>query len=546
MNLLIAASVLALASPGHDPGHDHAPQLGKLSFETSCKAAADAQVLRGLAWLHSFEYQRAERSFAEAAAADPACGIASWGVAMTYYHPLWAAPTGDELAKGTAALAKARSTGARTKRETDYIAALGAFYDGAGQADHGKRVLAYEAAMDQLNRNYPKDREAAVFHALSVIAAGTLDSDPGYARERKAASILNAVLEQEPDHPGVAHYLIHSFDYPALAELALPAARRYAGIAPDSAHAQHMPSHIFTRLGLWDESIRSNRAAEAAARAWAKDSGMSGAWDQQLHAMDYLAYAYLQSGRDTDAQAVLQELGEIHTSNPTPTTAYAVTSIPARVLLERRRWADAAAFELPASLAGMEALTRHKWGEANVRLANAVGAARIGDVPRAKAALARLKEIEASVVVAPGEYDWRKQVSIERQIAEGWLAYAEGRKDDAARIMRAAADLDDATEKHPVTPGAVLPAREQLGELLLELGRPAEALAEYESSLTRAPKRLAGLYGAARAAKLAGDQAKARTYFADLAEVTKAGDAGRSEVKEARAYAAQVADADRR
>jgi tetratricopeptide (TPR) repeat protein len=539
MNLLIAASVLALASPGHDPGHDHAPQLGKVTFETSCSAAADAQVRRGLAWLHSFEYQRAERSFAEAAAADPGCGIASWGVAMTYYHPLWAAPTPDEFHKGRAALVKAREAGAKSQRERDYIAALGTFYD--GDADHKARVLAYQAAMEQLHQRYPDDREATVFDALALIAAGTLDSDPTYARERRAGEMLNVVLKQEPNHPGVAHYLIHSFDYPALAEFALPAARRYASIAPDSAHAQHMPSHIFTRLGLWDESIRSNRAAEAAARAWAATSGMSGAWDQQLHAMDYLAYAYLQSGRDADAQAVLHELSKIHASNPTPTTAYAVTSIPARVLLERRRWAEAAAFELPESLARIEALSRHKWGEANVRFANAIGAARGGDLPRAKAALARLGEIEASLVVAPGEYDWRTQVSIERQIAEAWLAFAEGRKDDALRIMRAAADLDDATEKHPVTPGAVLPAREQLGELLLELGRPAQALSEFEASLKRAPKRLGGLYGAARSARLAGNQDMAKRYFAELAQVTEGSDGSRSEVMEARTFASQTA-----
>jgi tetratricopeptide (TPR) repeat protein len=257
--------------------------------------------------------------------------------------------------------------------------------------------------------------------------------------------------------------------------------------------------------------------------------------------MDYLTYAYLQSGRDAEAEAVFRELTALTRANPTPTTAYAVTSIPARMLLERRRWREAAAFEMPANLSGFEALSKHKWAEANLRFANAVGAARSGDNARAKAAVARLGEIEASVIVPPGEYDWRKQVAIERQIAEGWLAYAEGRKDEAVRIMRAAADLDDATEKHPVTPGSILPAREQLGELLLELGRPAEALAEYRASLKRAPKRLAGLYGAGRAARVAGDADQARHYFAELVEITKAADGNRAEVKEARALATQTA-----
>ncbi|HKP33491.1 MAG TPA: hypothetical protein VJT70_01760 [Sphingomicrobium sp.] len=539
MILILAAALLASASPADEHAHGHGPQLGKVTFQTSCNAQAASLTQLGLAWLHSFEYQRAERSFAEAAAADPSCGIAHWGAAMSYYHPLWAAPTPDEFQKGASALAKARSAGARSQRESDYIAALGAFYDAAGS--HGERVLAYEKAMDRLQRSYPGDSEAAIFHALSLIAAGTIDKDPAYTRERRAGEILNAALKRQPDHPGVAHYLIHSFDYPALADLALPAARRYAGIAPDSAHAQHMPSHIFTRLGLWDEAIASNRAAEAAAKAWAKASGMSGAWDQQLHAMDYLTYAYLQSGRDAEAETVLRELTAIARANPTPTTAYAVTSIPARMLLERRRWEEAATFEMPARLGGLEALSRHKWAEANLRFANAVGAARMGDTARAKAAVARLGEIEASVVVPPGEYDWRKQVAIQRQVAEGWLAYAEGRKDDAVRVMRAAADLDDATEKHPVTPGSILPAREQLGELLVELGEGKEALAAFEASLKRAPKRLAGLYGAGRAARLAGDAAQARRYFAELVEVTKAADGNRAEVKEARAFRAQTA-----
>ena len=400
MKLLLAASVLALASPVEEPGHHHGPQLGKVHFATTCSADAEALFERGLAWQHSFEYQRAARDFSDAAAADPTCGIAHWGVAMSYYHPLWAAPTPGEFEKGTAALAKARKTGARSQREMDYIAALGAFYDGADKADHKTRVLAYEAAMDRLHQRYPDDREAEVFDALALIAAGTLDSDPDYGRERRAGAMLNAVLKEQPDHPGVAHYLIHSFDYPALADLALPAARRYASIAPDSAHAQHMPSHIFTRLGLWEESIGSNRAAEAAAIAWGKASGMSGAWDQQLHAMDYLTYAYLQTGRDGAAQKIFSELVTINGANPTPTTAYAVTSIPARILLEQRRWSEAARFAMPSNLAGLEALTMHKWAAANVQFANAVGAARSGNPASAREHVAKLATIEHSLTVA--------------------------------------------------------------------------------------------------------------------------------------------------
>ena len=542
MIALLAASALALAAGQEHDQHVHAPQLGHLSFESSCRPEAHALLERGLGWLHSFEYREAERTFSQAAAADPACGIAYWGAAMSYYHPLWDAPTRSDLEKGAAALAKARQAGARTARERDYIAALSAFYDGADRRDHKVRVLAYNSAMEQLHQRYPNDREAAVFYALSLIAAGTLDSDPNFAREKEAGAILNNVLASEPDHPGVAHYLIHSFDYPPLAQLALPAARRYASIAPDSAHAQHMPSHIFTRLGLWEESIRSNIASEAAARAYAKAQGMPGSWDQRLHAMDYLAYAYLQTGRDSEVRQVLNDLNAItHADPPTRTVAYAVTAIPARIALERRKWAEAASLELTPNLASLPALENRDWAVAHIHFARAVGAARSGNVTGARQEVAELAQLEQSTPLLPGEYDWRKQVSIERQIAESWLAMKEGREADALVVMRAAADLDDATEKNPVTPGAILPAREQLGELLLELGRPVEALKEYETSLTRAPGRLGAVYGAARAAQLAGKQDDARRYYAEIVDMTKQGDPARAEVQEARAYLAKIA-----
>jgi tetratricopeptide (TPR) repeat protein len=377
---------------------------------------------------------------------------------------------------------------------------------------------------------------------LSLIAAGTMDGDKTYSKQKHAAAILNDVLARNPDHPGVAHYLIHSLDYPALAELALPAARRYASIAPDSAHAQHMPSHIFTRLGLWDEAIKSNLAAEASAKAHATAMGMPGAWDQALHAMDYLTYAYLQTGQDQKALEVFEDLKSTQAADPpSPTAAYAVTAIPARLFLERRRWDEAAAFDLPQNLAGLAALGNHKWAIANVYFAKAVGAARSGKTALAQDQIAKLSAIEQALTIPPGEYDWRKQIAIERQIAGAWIAHAAGKNDDAVRLMRAAADLDDATEKHPVTPGAILPAREQLGELLLALGRSSDALAEYEASLQRAPKRLAGLYGAAQAASLAGNAEKANRYYAELVGMTEKSDGARAEVKNARMIAASLA-----
>lgn len=543
MNLLLAASALALTAPGNQHAHDHGPQLGKVFFETSCSSEAGGLVNQGLGWLHSFEYPEAARAFAKAAEADPACGIAYWGVATSYYHPLWAPPTPAELEKAEAALAAARVAGARSERERAYIAAIETYYRDARTVSHKDRALAYSAAMEQLHRRYPQDREAAVLYALSLIAAGMMDDDPAFAKERSAGAILNQVLAQAPDHPGVAHYLIHNFDYPALADLALPAARRYAGIAPASPHAQHMPSHVFVRLGLWDEAIKSNLASEAASRAFAKAQGLPDSSSERLHAMDYLVYAYLQQGQDARADGVLADLVAIQRVDPPVfTVAYAATAIPARLLLERRQWAEAAALELKDNVRQLAPLDTFRWAQAHTHFARAIGAARSGNAPLASGEVAKLEAIEQAIVVPPGTYDWRAQVAIQRQVAEAWLAYAEGRKEESITLMRAAAELDDSTEKHPVTPGSLLPAREQLGELMLELGRPAEALVAFEASLKRAPKRLAGLYGAARSAKLAGDSEKAGRYYAQLLEQTKGSDGSRAEVKEARAFATQTAE----
>lgn len=520
MNALLTASVAAVVGAMSPGEHHHSSQLGRLSFESTCDLRARGSLEEGLGWLHSFEYEQAAQSFGVAAAADPSCGIAYWGVAMSYYHPLWVPPTSAEMERGKRAIANAKAAGAKSQREKDYIAALDSFYRDSETVGHKSRALAYSAAMERLHARYPDDREAAVFYALSLIAAGTMDRDPTFAKEKQAAAILNKVLALNPDHPGVAHYLIHSFDYPPLAELALPAARRYASIAPASAHAQHMPSHIFTRLGLWDEAIKSNVAAEASARKMGVAMGMPGASAEQLHAMDYLTYAYLQTGQDEKALKVFDELKAVKQADPpSPTVAYAVTAIPARVLLERRRWDDAAALELPPELAGLTALANYKWAIANVDFAKAVGAARSGKLELAQAEIAKLSAIEQALKVPPGEYDWRKPIAVQREIAQAWLAHANSRDDEAMRIMRSAADLDDVTEKHPVTPGSILPAREQLGELLLLLRRPGRALTEYEASLARAPRRLAGVAGAAQAAKQSGNAEKAKRYRAELVDL---------------------------
>ena len=520
---IVTALALADASGQH---HEHGEKLGKVSFQNSCSPVAQETFLRGVALLHSFEYTPAETTFNEAVAADPSCAIANWGAAMSLYHPLWAPPSAAELERGRAAVAKALATPAKTERERDFVAAIATFYRDSDKLDHKTRAMAYNAAMEALYRRYPQDREAAVFYALSQATAGTLDSDPTFAREKSAAAILNKVLKEEPDHPGVAHYLIHSFDYPPLAELAVSAAKRYATIAPDSPHAQHMPSHIFTRLGMWDDSIASNLKSEAAAQAMMKANGFAGASREELHAMDYLTYAYLQTGRDKAAEGVRAHLYSMRkVDEPIFSVAFAATAIPARLLLERGRWKEAANLELPANVRNLAPLDNFRWGEAHIRFARAIGAARGGDAAAARIEIAGLNEIEQAMKVPPGTYDWKTQVSIERQIAQAWLARAERHDDEAVRLLKVAADLDDASEKHPVTPGAILPAREQYAELLLEVGRPAEALVQYQASMKRAPMRLASVRGAAKAAKLAGNDTQARAYQAQLLALTKNADA---------------------
>lgn len=544
MNLTLMASALALAGALHGPDHDHDPKLGKVAFETSCTADASAKVQQGLSWLHSFGYEQAVRLFEQAAATDPSCGIALWGAAMTYYHPVWAPPTPAELAKARSALDRAKAVGAKTQRERDYLSAIATFYQDSETVDHETRSLAYSDAMKALSERYPDDRDAAVLYALSLIAGGTMDDDPAFTKEKTAGMILNRVLALEPDHPGVAHYLIHGFDYPELAELAVPAARRYAAIAPDSPHAQHMPSHIFVRLGLWDDAIKSNAASAASAQSAAKALGLAGSTSGRLHAMDYLAYAYLQAGRDADADDVLKDLNAIQRADPPDgTVAYAATAIPTRLLLERRDWAGAATLELPENVRSLAPLGQFRWGEAHVLFARAIGAARSGNAPGAALEIQKLSAIEKAITVPPGSYDWRTQVSIARQVAEAWLAQAQGQSADALTMMRAAADLDDKAEKHPVTPGALLPAREQLAELLLVQGRPAQALKEFEASQSRAPGRLAGLYGAAKSARLAGDKAKAQKYYAAIVAQTAGSDGKRAEIREAREFAARLASA---
>ena len=541
--LVAGLAVLVFASDAaaqHMHGHDPSEDLGQVNFRISCSPAVQKQFNRAVAWLHSFEYEEAEKGFSQVTAADPRCAMGYWGIAMSQYHPLWAPPTPAQLQKAASTLELARTVNARTPRERDYLAAIEVFYRGADKLDHKTRTLAYSKAMEDLYRRYPADNEAGVFYALTLIATGTMANDKSYANEKKAAQILNRVRLREPQHPGVTHYLIHSYDYPALARLALAAARSYAKIAPASAHARHMPSHIFTRLGLWQEAIRSNLGAEAAAKEFGKRNKLSGAWDEQFHAMDYLAYAYLQGAQDKQAEAVLDELNKIPKAEPeTFKVAYAYTAIKTRYALERRRWDEAANMSLPPKSLGGFPWASFRWAEANVQFARAIGAARSGDAATARDAVGKLGEIREALIVVKGDYDWAKQVEIQHRAASAWLARAEGKDEEALRLMRAAADLEDATDKHPVTPGAILPVREMLGDLLSELNQPGPALQEYARSLETAPNRFNSIYGAARAAELAKNHAKARAYYEQLMALTAHADSSRPELQQTRKYLAK-------
>jgi hypothetical protein len=499
----------AIADGEHEHAHDAPEKFGTVHFATSCKAETQAAFERGVALLHSFAYVKSAATFQEVAAKDPGCGMAQWGIASTYFHTIWGPPTDDEFAAGRTAAQKAAQLGAPTARERDYIAAINAYYQGEG-APHPARVVAYEKAMAGVHERNPDDPEAAIFHALAILGvAYNSPPDKTYARQREAAKILNRLLKVEPEHPGIAHYMIHAFDYPEIAELALPAARTYAKIAPSAPHALHMPSHIFTRLGMWKESIDSNLASARTAQAWLVKTNPGATPFDALHAWDYLEYAYLQRGQDEKARELADTVGKVTSFDiPQFAAAYALAAVPARYALERRDWKQAAAVTAqPATFPW----AKYPYAKAIVHFARAVGAARAGQVEAARQDVATLAEIQASLKGQKG-FDWATQVEIQRRAAAAWLARAEKKDAEAVSLMRSAADLEDSTDKHPVTPGSILPAREQLGDLLAELGQPVAALTEYETSLRSAPARFNSYDGAARAAELAGRKQQAKAF----------------------------------
>ena len=518
---IAAALGLTLAQPALAQADDQ--KLGKVHFETSCKPDAQKQFDRAILYQHSFWYRASQMAFEDALKADPECGMAYWGIALSLlWNPHVPAPA-KNLGEGAAAIAKGKSVGAKTQRERDYIDTLAVIYTDHDKMGHLPRTQAYAKAMEQVAQRYPNDDEAQIHYALALNTSAT-PADKSYANQLKGAAILEPIFERQPQHPGVAHYLIHLYDYPPIAEKGLKAARLYAKIAPDAAHAQHMPSHIFTRVGYWQESIDSNAVAARVAK-----SGSD--FHDQLHAMDYQVYGYLQLGQDGRAKAVLEDMNTVkgftETFLPGP---YALAVSPARYAVERGDWKAAAALELrPNPLPHVQAMTH---------FARALGAARSGNPEAARADIAKLTELRDKLIASKDGY-WSEQVDIQAKVASAWLLYAEGKHADALNALSAAADADDKTEKHPVTPGVPKPARELYGVMLLERGMPKEALAAFEAVLKKEPNRLGAYVGAATAAEKSGDQAKAREYYGKVVAIAADADSTRAEVNEARAFLAK-------
>ena len=507
-------------------------KLGTVVFPVSCSPAASQQFARAVALLHSFWYEEAVKAFTEVTVTDPSCAMGFWGVAMSMYYPLWYPPSEATLKSGLTALDRGKAAGAKTQRERDYLAAIDAFYRDWDKSDHRSRTLAYEKAMERVYARYPDDREAAVFYALALNATAP-PTDKTYANQLKAGAILENVLVEEPNHPGVAHYIIHTYDSAAFASRALPAARSYAKIAPSAPHALHMPGHIFTRLGLWQESIDSNRMSADAGVAYSAKTGADGVWDQTLHSLDYLVYAYLQTGRDIAAKRVADEMATIRKAYPESlVAAYAFAAIPARVALEQRRWPEAATLTLSPSTFPWN---RFAWGEGIIAFSRALGMAHGGDVSGAQKEVDKLASLRDSLVQAKNKY-WADQVEVQHRAAAALVLRAQGKNQEAVNLLRSAADFEGSIDKHPVTPAAVVPARELLGDLLLELKQPKEALQEFEATLAAEPNRFRSLFGAARAAELSGDAGKARGLYAKLVALCDRADTQRPELQQAKAF----------
>jgi tetratricopeptide (TPR) repeat protein len=501
-------------------------QYGTVDFDMACDEKSKADFNLAIELLHSFEYDDAEKVFAKIIDNNPACAMAYWGVAMCNFHALWTPPTEAELIKGSKAVAIAQTINGKSKRAAAYINAIAVFYKNWNTIDHLTRCISYEKAMETIHSTYPEDKEAAIFYALALDASAK-PTDKTFANQKKAGAILNAIYPAEPNHPGVVHYIIHTYDYPGLAELALPAARKYAQVAPSSAHALHMPSHIFTRLGFWDECIKSNLESVAAAKCYAEQAGIKGHWDEELHGLDYLVYAYLQKGENDAAKkqlAYLQTFKEVYPV--TPKVAYAFAAVPSRIYLENKNWNAAAAAALyPADFAW----AKFPWQESIIHFTRLLGAVHVGNNDLAKVELAKLKQLHSILEKQKDVYK-SKQVATQIKTGEAWIHFTAGQKLQALHEMQLAAAMEDSTEKHPVTPGEVLPAMELLGDMFFELGQYKDALQCYEAVLQKSPNRFNSLYGAGRAAEKLVNTQKAILYYRQLVTISSMANSDRAEL----------------
>jgi hypothetical protein len=530
--LIVAVLVLFIAARGMTQEHQHGngEKLGEVHFATSCDEPAQSDFNRAVALLHSFQFSRSIDGFDAVLREDPTCAIAYWGIALSEWSNPFAPGRKDnaQLQLGRQSTEQGKELGAKTDRERAYLAAVGKLYDDFESTPQQVRLFAYRDAMGQVAAKYPEDHEAQIFYALALAVA----EDPGdntYADRLKAGAILEKLFAEEPTHPGLAHYIIHAYDVPALAGRALVAAQRYAKIAPDAPHALHMPSHTFTRLGYWQESIDSNVAAAAAARR-------QGQTAEELHASDYGTYAYLQTGQDEAAARIVNALQDMASrfdpkalfigAGPPSAGYFALAAIPARYALERHDWQQAERLAV--------SVTPFPYTDAMIWFARGLGAARLGHVAAATEAATALRQIQERLSKANEPY-WAQQVEIQATAIAAWSALAAGKNEEALRQMELAANMEDGTEKSVVTPGPLSPARELFGEMLLQMNKPAEALVQFEATLTKEPRRFRSLYGAAHAAQLSGNRDLSQKYFGDLLTVCARSDKpGRPEIKEAR------------